>query len=313
MLRVIIVFVAIVPPLLVLGYGIAKARGSWRSEAIWNAFFVGAVSALVAIACEFMLSHLVPMGSFSPLVSAAASAVLIAAIPEETIKFFVLLSFCENHVDARRLQDVIVLALAVSLGFATVENFLYVTSVGDWRLTASLRAMTAVPAHGVDGLAMGALLTAARLGGSPKYWRIAAALAAPVTLHAAYDFPLFTIEKTGNRLVFGSVWLAVLIISPIVAIVLSNRVLPRAVAADRKSGRDSGSFETTDLLIGGGFVALATVPVLGAAMFFEKGSSFMLAAIVLSFLPIALGIDAIRTGFGRRKAVAEHRQTNLNH
>jgi hypothetical protein len=42
MVRIVIVLAAIIPALLVLGYGIAKARGSWRSEAMWSAFFVGA-------------------------------------------------------------------------------------------------------------------------------------------------------------------------------------------------------------------------------------------------------------------------------
>jgi hypothetical protein len=52
MIRLIVLLASIGPPLLVLGYGIAKARGTWKSEAIWNAYFVGAVSGIAAIASE---------------------------------------------------------------------------------------------------------------------------------------------------------------------------------------------------------------------------------------------------------------------
>jgi RsiW-degrading membrane proteinase PrsW (M82 family) len=307
MLRIVIVLAAIIPALLVLGYGIAKARGSWRSEAMWSAFFVGAVSALAALACELVLGHLVPTGSMGPLAAAAVSAVFVAAIPEETIKFFVLVNFCETHVEARRLQDVIVLAVAVSLGFAAVENFFYVASVGDWRVTATARAITAVPAHGIFGLAMGSLLVEARLSGNCKYWRIAGALVTPIVLHAAYDFPLFSITKIGANIWFGAGWIAVIVVSSVVAIVSCNRVLPRAARADHKSGRDGASTETTDRLIVGGIASLAAGPLLAAEALYAKGSDFAPAALALSVLPIALGIDAIHTGLQRRKARAERR------
>src|SRR2546430_12713627 len=104
---------------------------------------------------------------------------------------------------------------------------------------------------------MGALLTAARLSDDKNNWLVAGALALPMALHAAYDFPLFALPKTGENIWLGAAWLAVIIVSPIVAIALCNRVLPSAVAADRASGRDGGSTETTDRLLVGGFASLA--------------------------------------------------------
>ena len=49
MIRAVILAAAILPPLLVLGYGIAKARSSWKCEAIWSAYALGAVGAIVAV------------------------------------------------------------------------------------------------------------------------------------------------------------------------------------------------------------------------------------------------------------------------
>ena len=157
MIRFVILLAAILPPLLILGYGIAKARARWNSEAILNAYFLGAVGAIAAMACEFALDYALPLGWMTPIDGAASKATFIAALPEEAIKFFVLVYLAETHVDVRRVQDILVLALAISLGFATLENFIYVVAAGDWKTIAALRAITSVPGHGLDGLAMGAL------------------------------------------------------------------------------------------------------------------------------------------------------------
>src|SRR3977135_2450229 len=101
-------------------------------------------------------------------------------MPDTAGKFFTLGSLAEKHVDVRRLQDIIVLALAVSLGFATLENFFYLISAGDWKITAAIRAITSVPGHGIDGLAMGALLVTARLKGCKSPWRVKYALIVPI-------------------------------------------------------------------------------------------------------------------------------------
>ena len=63
MVRLLILLAAITPPLIILSYGIAKARGTWRSEATWNAFLVGAVSAIAAIGCELALDYLLAGGA----------------------------------------------------------------------------------------------------------------------------------------------------------------------------------------------------------------------------------------------------------
>jgi hypothetical protein len=79
-------------------------------------------------------------------------------------------------------------------------------------------------------------------------------------------------------------------------------------ASEGREGRpDGASTETTDRLIVGGIASLAAGPLLGAAALYAKGSDFAPAALALSVLPIALGIDAIHTGVQRRKARAERR------
>ena len=160
-----------------------------------NAYFIGAVGAIAALACEFAVDYVLPLGGMTSLDTAASKALFIAGIPEEGIKFFLLVYLAEKHVDVRRLQDILVLALAVSLGFATLENFFYVISAGDWKLTAAVRAITSVPGHGLDGLAMGRPADCRAHARAIETGLIKYVLIVPVILHAFYDFPLFAIEK----------------------------------------------------------------------------------------------------------------------
>jgi RsiW-degrading membrane proteinase PrsW (M82 family) len=97
-MKFVVLLAAITPPLILLAYGIGKARASWRSEAIWNAFLVGAVSAFAAIAVELALGYLLPLDRAGPVAEAGFTAVLIAAIPEEAVKFFVLVSLRSRSV-----------------------------------------------------------------------------------------------------------------------------------------------------------------------------------------------------------------------
>jgi protease PrsW len=254
MIRIVILAAAIAPSLMILHYWTNKVSGSWRSEAVWSAFVLGAVGAIGATVIEIGIGSLGSLSAAPPIVASATKAVFLAAIPEESIKLFVLVAFAEKHVDVRRLQDVIILGLAVSLGFATLENFFYVTTASDWKMVAALRALTSVPGHGLDGLAMGTLLVSARLDGTRGLWAAKSVLIMPVLLHAAYDFPLFVIEQHIAKLWFGTAWLAVIIFSAIFVIRLFNRVLSRAVAADRTSSPDTELVERMDRLVSGGAI-----------------------------------------------------------
>jgi RsiW-degrading membrane proteinase PrsW (M82 family) len=304
--RIAIFLAAVAPGLLLLAYGIAITRGTWRNEAIWTAFFVGGVGAVAAVPLEFGLQWLVGLYSLAPLPQAAVRALVVAAIPEETIKFIVLLGPAERHVDASRRQDVVALALAVSLGFATIENLFYVAILKDWQFIAAGRAVSAVPGHAIAGLAMGALVLAARLYPTRQALKLLLALLVPITLHAAYDFPLLAMKDAPEQLGvwLTAAWLAILAMSAIAAIALCKRVLPAAVEADRLSGSDLRADGPAVSIIVAGCALLVLSPVLGAVTFLMKDVPFPWLGAALSILPMALAMDLIWTGLRRQRAMA---------
>ena len=84
-----------------------------------------------------------------PLSWAARLAFLLAAIPEELLKWTVVWFFCARLNDFDEPMDGYVYGATASLGFAALENILYV-SQGGMEL-AIARAITTVPAHACFG------------------------------------------------------------------------------------------------------------------------------------------------------------------
>ncbi len=127
---------------------------------------------------------------------AAVSAFLGAAIPEETFKFLVLRFWVWRQKEFDEPMDGIVYGAAASLGFAALENILYVSGNGGGFSTALLRALTAVPSHALTGVVMGYFVGRARF--APEGERgdlLGTGLLAAIALHGAYD--LFLIRGQG--------------------------------------------------------------------------------------------------------------------
>src|SRR5262245_44388916 len=114
MLRIVLVSAVIIPPLLVLGYAIAKGRGTWRAGIVWGAVAGGTLGAIVALGCEYLLLQYLWAGQTTTLPDVLAAAVVVVALPEEAFKLLPLLWLLARGADRRRLQDALVLAVAVS-------------------------------------------------------------------------------------------------------------------------------------------------------------------------------------------------------
>lgn len=182
---------AVVPSLLLLWYIYARdknpePRGLLIRTFLWGAFICVPVVP-VAMALEGM-----GQGFTGDMWSdALVKAFLGAAIPEEFFKFLVLRWYVwrKSHFDEP--LDGVVYGATASLGFATLENILYVGSGG--LETAVLRAVTAVPCHAFAGVVMGAFLGRARFAeGGQRSALMWMGLGSAILLHGAYDAFLFT-------------------------------------------------------------------------------------------------------------------------
>ena len=153
--------VAVVPSIVLIVY--ILIRDKYEREPIRKillAFFVGMLSVpldllIISILGLDELPYLFDSEVFQQIVTAFFSA----AIPEEISKFIILFLLVWWSKDFNERMDGIVYAVCVSMGFATVENILYVIndpSCG-WG-----RALFAVPSHFLDAVLMGFFLSLAK-------------------------------------------------------------------------------------------------------------------------------------------------------
>ena len=182
---------AIVPSLLLLWYIRARDRNPEPRSLVLKTFLLGAVICVPVVPSAMLLQELgmqvLPGIDGGPL----NKAFLGAAIPEEVFKFLVLRWYVWRKPAFDEPLDGVVYGATASLGFATLENILYVGEHGFG--VAVLRAVTAVPGHAFTGVVMGAFLGRARFAEPGRqFGLLAAGLGWAILLHGAYDAFLFT-------------------------------------------------------------------------------------------------------------------------
>ena len=130
---------------------------------------------------------------------AAYNAFLVAGTTEEVFKFLALYLLIWKSPSFNEQFDGIVYAVFVSLGFAAVENVMYVLESG--YETAAIRAITAVPAHAIFGITMGYYFGIAHRYNEIRKSHIRKAIGVPILLHGIYDFILM-VEVTWLLILF---------------------------------------------------------------------------------------------------------------
>ena len=114
-----------------------------------------------------------------------------AAIPEELAKLCMLWLFLRKNKYFDERLDGIVYAVCVSLGFAGLENILYVTQDVEWLFIAISRAFTAVPGHFCFAVAMGYFYSLCTFSSNNRKRNLILLFVAPIMLHGIYDAILF--------------------------------------------------------------------------------------------------------------------------
>lgn len=135
--------------LLILGAAICFPAGEIEStllDSIRN-FFIGSEMAYVKDGALYLTSD------FTYILYNVAENFIGIALVEEGLKFLVLYLVTRNNKNFNSLFDGIIYSVFVSLGFAALENVLYVTEYG-W-MNAVVRAILSVPGHMFFAVLMG--------------------------------------------------------------------------------------------------------------------------------------------------------------
>jgi protease PrsW len=180
--------ISLAPVLIILIY--IYFRDKYEKEPIALLLLGLLAGALLTIPVGFIEWALIsPFQETTGLIDAGYKSFIVAAFSEESFKFIaVLLLFWRNREFNERF-DGIVYAVFVSLGFAAVENVMYVFNYG--MQTGIFRALTAVPAHALFGITMGYYIGLARFIPQQKRLLLVRAILYPIILHGLYNYLIF--------------------------------------------------------------------------------------------------------------------------
>lgn len=184
----IIIAAALLPAILLWGYIWKMDQKKEPTSLLIKATCYGVLICLPVAMVESMISGvLFGEGGPTTLFGTTVDAFMVAAIPEEAFKLFALHRILKNNPYFDEHFDGIVYAVCVGLGFAGLENILYLfDNADDWLSVAFLRSLMAVPGHYAFAVLMGYYYSVYHFVNRSRRTR-AMILVAPVLAHGLYD------------------------------------------------------------------------------------------------------------------------------
>lgn len=191
----IILTAAIAPALLLLYYVYSKDFNPEPKRFVFKGFCYGALAVLAStvISTPLTLAGLLPQNP-ATLKEAITLSFLGAAIPEESAKLLMLWLLLRHSREFDERYDGLVYAAAVGLGFACIENIMYVLSAGaGWFQVSVTRALFAVPGHFSFAIVMGYFYSKNHFEWYKSTpWSRIRIWFYPVLLHGVYDTLAFS-------------------------------------------------------------------------------------------------------------------------
>jgi RsiW-degrading membrane proteinase PrsW (M82 family)/ribosomal protein S18 acetylase RimI-like enzyme len=203
-------------------------RDAYNKEPKLNllvSFLLGAISILPAAYIEIYLQQFLDNSIFN----IAISAFLVVALTEELVKFIAFRFYSYTRKSFDEPLDGIVYAVMVSMGFATLENILYVQKFG--MQTGILRMFMAVPAHATFGILMGYHGGKAKFNAPDSNRLLMLGLFWAVLFHGAYDFFIFL---QGHPVVSQFVSDLLLFAGAIISLIVALRLSLQHIKAHRR-------------------------------------------------------------------------------
>lgn len=162
---------------------------------------LGVLSTLLTLLLTFIFGQFSALFNADPFALDLKDLFLYVFVTNASIEEYAKLIFIYylvwKHKEFDQTYDAIVYSVFVALGFAALENIIYViSSVDTLYKVAAIRAVTAVPAHAIFGVYMGFLVSRAKIAykaskSLKKYIYIVLSLFIPALLHAIYNWILF--------------------------------------------------------------------------------------------------------------------------
>lgn len=202
-MQLIFLLIAALAPVAVLLWYINNKDKKQPEPTGWlvKAFGYGMASILLTFVILIPLEAIFGSGSdgdeYASVIDAFWSAFVSAAIPEELAKLIMLWLLLRRNPFFDEKFDGIVYAVCVGMGFAGVENVMYLIEGledGSWVATGIARALFSVPGHFLFAVLMGYYYSCYHFGIDGRRRTRAMILVAPILAHGIYDGILFSLQ-----------------------------------------------------------------------------------------------------------------------
>lgn len=194
---------AAMAPVVVLMWYIYRKDSVQPEPTSWliRAFLYGVISSFVAIqltsGLQLLTGWVFDLNQPMSVLRAFFNAFVWAAVPEEAAKLLMLWFVLRSNPYFDERMDGIVYAVCVGLGFAAVENVMYLYSGladGSWMSIGISRALFAVPGHFLFAVMMGYYYSLYHFRIRRNFVTRCMVLLAPVLAHGVYDGILFSMR-----------------------------------------------------------------------------------------------------------------------
>ena len=213
-----LLFIASLPIILMCMYIYKKDYDKEPSYLLKKLFIYGALSIVPIIILELLTSKISVLDTKNFL-SLFINVFICVGLIEEGAKWVIVNKSVYNDIEFNHAYDAIVYCVFASLGFALIENILYVYQEG---ITIGLlRAITTIPAHTFNGVLMGYFLGLSKSDDINKKYNdskhnMFLSLFIPVLTHTIYDYLIFLEDLRAVILFFIFVIIMYIIIFKIV-------------------------------------------------------------------------------------------------
>ena len=152
-------------------------------------FVFGILVSILAIFIELYLSKL---NNFNGILSNIYTAFFVAALTEEGLKSIILIPMLLREKNFNEKLDGIIYSIFLSLGFATIENIIYLMRERiDLLFSLSItRGLISIPSHIMFAITMGYYISKYKFDKYNKKKYLYFAVIIPILLHGVFDFIL---------------------------------------------------------------------------------------------------------------------------
>ena len=201
----ILFILAVLPVILLASYIYKKDEHKEPMKLLRKLFGYGCLTVFPILGVELLFSNFITEEGLVDFIPIFIYYFICIGLVEEFFKWLVVRLYAFNDKEYDEVYDIIVYSVFVSLGFACIENIMYVFIYG--AKTAILRAITSIPGHTCFGVIMGYYYSKAKVAQisnnkSVYQTNMWFSVLAPTIIHTFYDAILSYIAANGGFLLF---------------------------------------------------------------------------------------------------------------